>query len=160
MYELIPIGYIRKKESDSYLEILPQYQIGLYQLETISHVFVLWWIHKNDTAEAREVRVTIPRVRNSYVPPEKMGTFATRSPRRPNPIGMTLVKITSIINGHIYVDYIDAFDGTPIIDIKPYLPNGDRVETEIRLPPWFEHLHQSRPSTITEDTTISMNDSS
>ncbi len=79
-----------------------------------------------------------------------MGTFATRSPQRPNPIGLTLVKITSIINGHIYVDYIDAIDGTPVIDLKPYLPNGVRVDTEIRLPPWFSHLQRSRPSKLEE----------
>ena len=81
-----------------------------------------------------------------------MGTFATRSPRRPNPIGMTLVKITKITNNHIYIDFMDAFDGTPVIDIKPYLPNGDRVDEEITLLPWFSHLQKSRKADLRENT--------
>ncbi len=151
MFEIHPIGYICETEAGKYIKIDPEYQIGLYQLDTISHIIVLWWIHENDTSEARQARVTIPRVRNPVVPPEKMGTFATRSPRRPNPIGMTLVKITAIIDRHIYIDNIDAFDGTPVLDIKPYLPNSDRVDGEIVLPPWFSHLNYSRPSEFQEN---------
>ena len=150
MYNVIPIGYVHKTETGSYIEILPEYKIGLFQMESISHLFILWWIHENDTDEARTARITTPRVRNPPVPPEQMGTFATRSPRRPNPIGLTLVRITSIINSHIYVDYIDAIEGTPVIDLKPYLPNGDRVDVDIHLPPWFSHLHLSRPSRMEE----------
>ncbi|MHA2277935.1 MAG: tRNA (N6-threonylcarbamoyladenosine(37)-N6)-methyltransferase TrmO [Candidatus Kariarchaeaceae archaeon] len=148
MFEIQPIGYICETETEKYIKINPEYQIGLYQLDTISHIFVLWWIHENDTTEARQAQVIIPRVRGPFVPPEKMGTFATRSPHRPNPIGMTLVKITSIIDRHIYIDSIDANEGTPVLDIKPYLPNSDRVDGEITLPPWFLHLNQSRQSEI------------
>ncbi|MHA1946352.1 MAG: tRNA (N6-threonylcarbamoyladenosine(37)-N6)-methyltransferase TrmO [Candidatus Hodarchaeales archaeon] len=148
MFEISPIGYVRKKEDDLYIEILPEFYLGLYRLESISHIFILWWIHENDNPEARQARVTLPRVRDPEIPPEKMGTFATRSPRRPNPIGMTLVKILKIIDRHIYIDSMDAFDGTPVLDIKPYLPNGDRVDAEIRLPPWFSHLQRSRPSKL------------
>ncbi len=151
MFEVKPIGYIRKSEEGSFIKILPEYKMGLYRLETISHIFILWWIHENDTNEARQARITIPRVRNTEVEPEQMGTFATRSPRRPNPIGMTLARITSIIDSHIYVDYIDAFEGTPVIDLKPYLPNGDRVDAEISLPPWFAHLHTSRPPNLSKN---------
>lgn len=150
MFEIRPIGYICETEDGKYIKIEPDYQIGLYRLDTISHIFVLWWIHENDTKEARQARVTVPRVRMSLAPPEKMGTFATRSPRRPNPIGMTLVKIKSIIDRHIYIDHIDAYEGTPIIDIKPYLPNSDRVDGKIILPPWFEHLNLSRQSELIE----------
>ena len=145
MFEIKPIGYIRKSEDGSYVQILPENKLGLYRLETVSHIFILWWIHENDTKEARQARITVPRVRNSEVDAEQMGTFATRSPRRPNPIGMTLAKISEIIDCHIYVDFIDAFEGTPVIDIKPYLPNGDRIDEEIKLPPWFAHLYTSRP---------------
>ena len=152
MFELKPIGYVRKSDEGSYIQILPEYQIGLYRLETVSHIFILWWIHENDTKDARQARITIPRVKNTKMNPEKMGTFATRSPRRPNPIGMTLARINDILDCHIYVDYIDAFEGTPVIDIKPYLPNGDRIEEEIDLPPWFAHLHISRPSKLNKDT--------
>ena len=146
MSNVYPIGFVRKDNDAEYLEILPEFGLGLYRLETISHAFVIWWIHQNDTPEARKTRKTFPRVRNPLTPVEEMGTFATRSPRRPNPLGLTLVKITRIRDLKVYVDEIDAFDGTPILDIKPYLPNGDRVEDLVFLPPWFQHLLTSRPS--------------
>ena len=76
----------------------------------------------------------------------RVGLFATRSPNRPNPIALTLVKITKIDGRKIFVDEIEAFEGSPVLDIKPYLPNGDRVDEEICLPEWFEHLLVSRPS--------------
>ncbi len=145
-YRVYPIGFVRKKNKKEYLEILPEFHVGLYRLDTISHAFVLWWIHESDTLEARKTRKSIPRVKNTLVTPQEMGTFATRSPRRPNPIGLTLVKIAKVTEDQVYVDHIDAFDGTPILDIKPYLPNGDRVEEEIVLPPCFQHLLVSRPS--------------
>ena len=152
LFEISPIGYVRKSEEQPYIKILPEFHHGLFRLEMVSHIFVLWWIHENDNPDARQARITIPRVRNTEIPPEKMGTFATRSPRRPNPIGMTLAKIIKITNSHIYIDFMDALDGTPVIDIKPYLPNGDRVDEEITLPPWFSHLQKSRKADLRENT--------
>lgn len=145
-FRVYPIGFVRKKDDEEYLEILLEFREGLYRLETISHAFILWWIHENDTPEARKARKTIPRVINALSPAQEMGTFATRSPRRPNPIGLTLVKITKVNEQQVFVDHIDAHDGTPIMDIKPYLPNSDRVDEHIMLPPWFQHLKVPRPS--------------
>ncbi len=145
-FNIYPIGYVRKGHNGEFLDILPEFSSGLYRLETISHIFVIWWIHQNDTFEARKTRKTLPRVVNALSPAEEMGTFATRSPRRPNPLGLTLVKITKITEQRVFIDHIDAFDGTPILDIKPYLPNGDRIEEQVYLPPWFQHLLTSRPS--------------
>lgn len=145
MYNVQPIGFVRKENTEEYLDILPEYETGLYRLETVSHAFIIWWIHQHDTPEARKTRKTLPRVRNALVPVQEMGTFATRSPRRPNPLGLTLVKIIRVSGQKVIVDQIDAFDGTPILDIKPYLPNGDRVEEQVFLPPWFQHLLTSRP---------------
>ncbi|MHA2307326.1 MAG: tRNA (N6-threonylcarbamoyladenosine(37)-N6)-methyltransferase TrmO [Candidatus Hodarchaeales archaeon] len=145
-FKIVPIGHIRKTESDHYLEILPDYFSGLYRLDLLSHIFVLWWIHETDQNDLRKVKTNVlPRVVESIHPPQEMGTFATRSPHRPNPIGLTLVKILSIASNKVYVDFIDAFDNTPIIDIKPYLPNGDRVD-EVHLPKWFLHLKDSASS--------------
>ncbi|MHA2274025.1 MAG: tRNA (N6-threonylcarbamoyladenosine(37)-N6)-methyltransferase TrmO [Candidatus Hodarchaeales archaeon] len=146
-YSVRPIGFVRKPEnSEPYLDILPEFEIGLYQLETISHIFVLWWFHDADAPEERIARRNVPRVHEPLVPPEEMGTFAMRSPARPNPIALTLVKIARIDNTRVYVDELEAYDGTPVLDIKPYLPNGDRIDEGVFLPPWFEHLLGSRPS--------------
>ena len=151
LFEISPIGYVRKNEDQSYIEILPEFHPGLFRLEMVSHVFILWWINENDNPDSRQVRITIPRVHNTEIPPKEMGTFATRSPKRPNPIGMTLVKITKIIDNHIYIDFMDAFDGSPVIDIKPYIPNSDRIDVGISLPPWFSHLHESRKPDLREN---------
>ncbi len=145
--EIIPIGYVKEDEGGKYIDILPEFEIGLYRLDLISHIFILWWIHQNDAMENRRAKKSLPRVVNSSVPAQEMGTFATRSPTRPNPIGLTLVKIVEIEGRKIRVDHLDAFVGTPIIDLKPYLPNGDRVDDNIILPPWYHHLLVSRPST-------------
>jgi tRNA-Thr(GGU) m(6)t(6)A37 methyltransferase TsaA len=133
-YIIYPIGFIRKIENEEFLEILSEYQSALFRLETISHAFILWWIHEFDSPNARETTKTIPRVKNPLTPPQKMGVFATRSPIRPNPIGLTLVKILKVTEHQVIIDHIDAYDGTPIIDIKPYLPNGDCVDENVDLP--------------------------
>jgi tRNA-Thr(GGU) m(6)t(6)A37 methyltransferase TsaA len=145
-----PIGYVKKSSTEHYLEILPRYVTGLYRLELLSHIFVLWWIHEADSLEFRKTKSNVtPRVVDSYHPPEEMGTFATRSPHRPNPIGLTLVKIHVIKENKIIVDYIDAYDNTPVIDIKPYIPNSDRID-QVHLPKWFFHLKDSRPAERSE----------
>ncbi|NHJ03156.1 MAG: tRNA (N6-threonylcarbamoyladenosine(37)-N6)-methyltransferase TrmO [Candidatus Heimdallarchaeota archaeon] len=148
--EIFPIGYVDEDNEGKYLDILPEYEVGLYRLNMVSHMFVLWWIHQNDSKENRKAKKSIPRVKNPPEPPQEMGTFATRSPRRPNPIGLTLVKINEIMGCRIRIDHIDAFAGTPIIDLKPYLPSGDRVDENISLPPWFGHLRESRPFNLQE----------
>jgi tRNA-Thr(GGU) m(6)t(6)A37 methyltransferase TsaA len=143
-FRLYPIGTIRHEDNQAFLEIFPEYQMGLYRLDMISHAYVLWWIHERNSTNARDILKVVPRVAKQRNSPQEMGVFATRSPNRPNPIGLTLVNILHIENNFVFVDHIDAFDQTPIIDIKPYLPNGDRVEN-VNLPPWFDHLLQSRP---------------
>ncbi|MFW9856717.1 MAG: tRNA (N6-threonylcarbamoyladenosine(37)-N6)-methyltransferase TrmO [Candidatus Thorarchaeota archaeon] len=144
-FKVHPVGKIRHTKDQAFLEIFPEYKSGLFRLDMVSHVFVLWWIHGRDTPNARSVLKVIPRVTKQHHDPQEMGIFATRSPNRPNPIGITLVKILRIVDNLVYIDSIDAYDETPILDLKPYLPNGDRVE-EVTLPPWFDHLLMSRVS--------------
>ncbi|MFW9994914.1 MAG: tRNA (N6-threonylcarbamoyladenosine(37)-N6)-methyltransferase TrmO [Candidatus Odinarchaeota archaeon] len=144
-YKIFPVGFVRKTDDKHWVEILPDYRDGLYRLEMISHVFILWWIHERDVQVQRKAEISVPRVFDSHEPPQEMGTFATRAPMRPNPIGLTLTRVISIDDLEIVVDHIDAFDGTPVIDIKPYLPNGDSIDGKVKLPPWFEHLQEPRP---------------
>ena len=109
-FKISPIGYIRKTEKDHYLEILPDYSSGLYRLELLSHIFVLWWIHEADQDDFRKTKSNVlPRVVKPIHPVENMGTFATRSPHRPNPIGLTLVKILSIDRNKVFIDMIFSF---------------------------------------------------
>ena len=98
------------------------------ELDKFSHVYVIWWAHKNDTEKLRNLpswTITPPYGEN---PPET-GIFATRAEYRPNPIGITVAKIASVDveNGIVKVDGLDAFDGTPVLDLKAYFPISDRI---------------------------------
>ncbi len=81
----------------------------------------IWVIYHFNEAEGWDVHVTPPDSKHSF------GVFATRSPRRPNPIGLSLIKLEKIEDNKLYVSNVDAFDGTPVLDIKPYLPSVDKV---------------------------------
>jgi len=136
-YTLVPIGYIRVGEGGFHLEIVSDYRPALRGLEGFSHINVLWWGHLADTEEYRK----ITHCEQPYkAAPETMGIFATRSPLRPNPIALTPVAIMSIEydSGIISIPYIDAEDGSPILDIKPYHPAVDRIR-EVSVPAWCSH---------------------
>ena len=118
----------------TWIELLPAYVPGLLGLEHFSHVVVVWWANQNDKPEARKTLTTCP----PYTPEREMGVFATRSPSRPNPIGLTTCEILSVNEeeGILKVRNIDALDKTPVIDLKAYYPTTDRVQ-DYRLPDWL-----------------------
>jgi tRNA (adenine37-N6)-methyltransferase len=108
----IPKGCGARHEADGILEILPEYEPGLTDIEGFSHLFVLWVF---DRAEGFELLSTPP---TDTVP---HGIFATRAPGRPNPIGLTVVKLLRREGSRLHVRGVDMLDGTPILDLKPYL---------------------------------------
>lgn len=108
----IPKGLGAKHEADGVLKILPEFAPGLTDIEGFSHLFVLW---EFDRAGAFELLGTPPSDNRPH------GVFATRSPRRPNPIGLTVVELLRRDGANLHVRGIDMLDGTPILDIKPYL---------------------------------------
>jgi tRNA-Thr(GGU) m(6)t(6)A37 methyltransferase TsaA len=129
------VGYVRKPEDSSiFIEIDKQYWDAAYQLDKFSHIIVLWWITGRDDATSRRHLQDYPPQADA----ELSGIFASRSPVRPTPIGLSIVAIEKIDNGkcRIYIDQIDAFDDTPVVDIKPYMPSSDRVD-DARVPVWF-----------------------
>lgn len=127
-----PIGYVQKVGDRTVINIDKRYQEGLLGLEHWSHIQVLWWFDKNDTPEKRAILQVHPRgdAKNPLT-----GVFATRSPFRPNLIALSLCKIVSVKNNVIEVEKIDAFEGTPVLDIKPYAPEQDSA-AEVRVPDW------------------------
>jgi tRNA-Thr(GGU) m(6)t(6)A37 methyltransferase TsaA len=108
----IPKGLGAVQHAEGVLEILPQFGAGLTDIEGFSHLYVLWVF---DRASGYELLGTPPSDNRSH------GVFATRSPRRPNPIGLTVVALLRRDGCNLHVRGVDMLDGTPILDIKPYL---------------------------------------
>jgi len=131
-FRIIPIGVVRKTDYAISIEIFDDYTDGLLGLDGFSHITVFYWFDQNDIAEKRRVLQVHPR-KDSRNP--LTGVFATHSPQRPNLIGLTVCKILSIHGGSIEIEDIDAFDGTPVIDLKCYIP-GSIGEKDVRLPDW------------------------
>lgn len=116
VFTMRPIGEVQNVEGKPVaLKIADEYVEGLEGLEHCSHVMVLWWFDQNDTPEKRRTLKVHPcgDERNPLT-----GVFATRSPRRPNLVAVTICKVLSVEDGVVTIDKIDAFDGTPIIDLK------------------------------------------
>ena len=131
-FDIHPIGVIRKATDRVELEVLPGYHAALDGLEGFSHINVFYWFHQNDTAEKRRILKVHPR--NDPANPLS-GVFATHAPVRPNLIAFSLCRILEIAGGRIRLADIDALDGTPVIDIKCYIPPSVPAET-VRLPDW------------------------
>jgi tRNA-Thr(GGU) m(6)t(6)A37 methyltransferase TsaA len=108
----IPKGLGATHEADGVLVILPEFEMGLTDIEGFSHLLVIWTF---DRAEGFDLMVTPPSDTRAH------GVFATRAPRRPNPIGLTVVELIGREGSRLRVRGIDMLDGTPILDIKPYL---------------------------------------
>ena len=110
----IPKGLGAKHEAEGILEIRAEFEPGLTDIEGFSHLFVIWAF---DRSEGFNLVGTPPSDNRPH------GVFATRSPRRPNPIGLTVVELLSREGTALRVRGIDMLEGTPILDIKPYLSN-------------------------------------
>ena len=108
----IPKGLGAKHEAEGALNILPAFEQGLTDIEGYSHLIVLWAFDRSD---GFDLMVTPPSDDRPH------GVFTTRSPRRPNPIGLTVVELLGREGGTLQVRGVDMLDGTPILDIKPYL---------------------------------------
>jgi tRNA (adenine37-N6)-methyltransferase len=110
----IPKGLGAKHEAEGSIEIRPEFEPGLTDIEGFSHLIVLW---EFDRSEGFSLVGTPPSDNRPH------GVFATRSPLRPNPIGLTVVELLRREGASLRVRGIDMLDGTPILDIKPYLSN-------------------------------------
>ncbi len=108
----IPKGLGAKHDADGVLKILPEFEAGLTDIEGFSHLIVIW---EFDRSHGFELLGTPPSDNRRH------GVFATRSPRRPNPIGLTTVELQRRDGIELHVRGVDMLDGTPILDIKPLL---------------------------------------
>ena len=114
------------------IELDPQFIPALQDLEGFSHIYVLYYFHKS-TGWKQKV---IP-----FLDKQERGLFSTRAPHRPNPIGLSVLKVEGVAENRVLVSNVDILDGTPLLDIKPYVPQFDGAE-DIRIGWVEESIHQ------------------
>jgi len=112
----IPIQGCFRDEAEAWVELAGKYEAGLKDLDGFSHAILIYYFHLSN----QETLLGQP-----YLEKEKHGIFAIRSPHRPNHLGLSVVKIKRIVNGMLHFTEVDLLDGTPILDIKPYVKYFD-----------------------------------
>ncbi|MFQ6081034.1 MAG: tRNA (N6-threonylcarbamoyladenosine(37)-N6)-methyltransferase TrmO [Candidatus Bathyarchaeia archaeon] len=145
--ELKPIGFVKTKaigkevrDRSNVSEVILRGDLAeaLDGIGDFSHLFVIFWMHEISNEERRTMKVH-PRGRRDM---PLLGVFATRTPHRPNPIGLTLVELLGVEGNVVTVRGLDAFDGTPVLDIKPF-DYWDMAE-DARFPEWWMRLRKER----------------
>jgi tRNA-Thr(GGU) m(6)t(6)A37 methyltransferase TsaA len=136
-FKIISIGHVEAAKGQFGIKINQPFIPALEGVEHFGHVTVLWWAHQLDDSKSRRELTCAKPYSNA---PNQLGIFATRSPARPNPVALTTAAIISVNleKGFIAIPFIDADDGTPVIDLKPYHPSMDRIK-DISMPEWCSH---------------------
>jgi len=130
--ELKFIGVVEDAGELSKVKIFPEFCAGLQRLNDFSHIIVLYWFHLRDKENERRTLRVIPK-RHPGAP--EVGVFASRSPSRPNLIGLCVTELVKIEECTLTLKGLDAIENSPIIDIKPYIPRADSIP-EARVPEW------------------------
>lgn len=144
--KLTPIGIVKNNVTESKREewqkVISEIIINdnlteaLSGIEEFSHLIILYWMHKLAPSEYTVTRVHPKGDQNLPL----VGVFASRSPARPNPIGVTTVKLLEVRNNVLKVVGLDAIDGTPVIDIKPFIHQHDQP-SDCKIPGWLHPDH-------------------
>ncbi len=136
----MPIQPAAGKGIEARVEIFPEFREGLKDLDGFSHVVLLYHFHRNDSYKLHVV---------PFMDNQERGVFATRAPRRPNGIGLSVVALDRIENGVLHIRNVDILDGTPLLDIKPYVPEFDS-QTSIRTG-WLEEARKTVSERLSDD---------
>ncbi len=136
-YSVVPIAYVDASDQEGRygIKVLPEFRDALKKLDQFSHVVIVWWADRHDNANDRKVLLAdLPYARGV-----KAGVFACRSEYRPNPIAITIMPILALDEkeGVITLPWIDALDGTPVLDLKPYMPVSDRIR-DVKVADWLK----------------------
>ena len=137
----IPIQTAFSKDGAGTVELFPQFKQGLKDLEGFSHIILIYHFHKSKGYNL---------LCRPFLDKVKRGLFATRAPSRPNPIGLSLVRLQGINDNVLKVASLDVIDGTPLIDIKPHIPQFDSPK-EVKVG-WFEQAFRKKHPTIVSDS--------
>ncbi len=155
-----PIGYVRHGYSDEevkasphgvegYVEVLPEYAEGLEGLEGFSHIIILAYLHKARGSPLKVKPRGLVRLGYRLEDLPVVGVFATDSPERPNPIALTIARLKAVKGRILQVGSLDLYDGTPVLDIKPYTPSR-RID-DIAVPDWYRELYDRLSGRVDTD---------
>ena len=119
------------------VEIFEEFQAGLADLDGFSHIYLLYHFH-----QSHEYKMKVVPFMDSVA----RGLFATRAPKRPNPIGLSVVQLDRVTHGTLFIQNIDVLDGTPLLDIKPFVPYFDSPTTIPIRTGWLEKTQETAKS--------------
>ena len=136
----MPIQPSSESSAPGTVDLLPEFTPGLKDLQGFSHIILIYHLH-----QSHRYTLTI----TPFLDTAQHGVFATRAPNRPNPIGLSVVPLIRIDDNIIYVDKLDVLDGTPLLDIKPYVPEFDSPQ-KFRLG-WLEGVKHKVRNTRSDD---------
>ena len=112
----MPIQPSAAQDVEGTIKVFPEYQLGLQDIDGFSHIILLYHFHLAKSG---------PLLRKPFMDTKNRGIFAIRGPSRPNPIGISIVKLLKVEKGQLHIRDVDIVDGTPLLDIKPYVPAFD-----------------------------------
>ena len=135
----MPIQPPGAKGANGRVEVFPEYSDGLKDIEGFSHIILLFYFHKS---EGFKLQVS------PFLEQEIHGVFAVRAPRRPNPVGISIVKLERREGNILFIDNPDIIDGTPLLDIKPYIPDFDSYPDAV---PGWQAKHHGKVSNFKSD---------
>lgn len=128
-----PIQPAVAREAEGEVEVFPEFAEGLQDLEGLERIWLLYWFHRAAPARLKVV---------PFLDQVEHGVFATRAPCRPNPLGMSSVRLRGVKGNHLLIAEMDIIEGTPLLDIKPYAPWFDHFPA--RVPEWMEKAWAGR----------------
>lgn len=135
-----PIQPKRSGGAEGTIEVYPEFEAGLADLDGFSHITIIYYLHLSKGFELSVV---------PYLDTHKRGLFATRAPRRPNPLGISTVRLEKVDGCILHIKDVDMIDGTPLLDIKPYVPVFDET-TEYRLG-WLTEAARNAKDTVADE---------
>lgn len=142
--ENMPVQPVGNSASKGRIELDSKFIEGLKDLEEFSHIIIIYHFHK-----AEQIKLTV----KPFLDNDTHGVFATRSPLRPSHIGLSVVEIDKIKENIIFVKNIDVLDGTPVLDIKPFVPEFDNPKSDIRIG-WFTSNVQNAATRLSDNRFI------
>jgi tRNA-Thr(GGU) m(6)t(6)A37 methyltransferase TsaA len=116
-----PIQSAAARDIEGVIEVFPHYAEGLRDVEGFSHLILIYHFHLSNESSL---------IVKPHLDDGTHGVFATRAPNRPNPIGISVVRLVRVDGTKLHIKGVDTLDGTPVLDIKPYVPHFDAIETE------------------------------